>query len=275
MNTNKNYTRVVFGLMVLALLVLGAVINAKAQDADALTIMDDSHKTYYYAGDGGHAKVSMILTDKKGRTREREFWMLRRDVEDMGDQRYYTYFLKPADVRRTGFLVHKNAEGNDNRWLYIPALDLVKRIAANDRGSSFVGSDFAYEDVSGRLPILDTHEIMGEDMVNDRPVLKIKNTPKDAKTAAYAYRISYLDKENHLPLKEEYFDKKDRLVRLFEILKVENVEGYPTASVRRMTNTKKGSFTVLSFSETTYESKLDADDFSERMLKNPPREYTR
>jgi len=275
MNGISNYAKVVFGSMIMALLVIGATMEAKADDADALAIMNKSHKTYYYAGDGGHAKVMMVLTDKKGRTREREFWMLRRDIEDMGDQRYYTYFLKPADVSRTGFLVHKNAEGNDNRWLYVPSLDLVKRIAANDRGSSFVGSDFAYEDVSGRLPIMDNHELMGEEVVGDRPMIKIKNTPKDPKTADYAYRISYLDKENHLPMKEEYFDKKDRLERVFELVKVETVEGYPTATVRRMTNTKKGSFTDLSFTETTYETKLKADDFSERMLKNPPREYTR
>lgn len=275
MNTYKNFTLVVFSLTIAALLTLGAVMDAAAQDGDALAIMNDSHKSYYYAGEGGHAKVNMMLTDKKGRTREREFWMVRRDVEDMGDQRYYTYFLKPADVRRTGFLVHKNAEGSDSRWLYIPSLDLVKRIAANDRGSSFVGSDFAYEDVSGRLPILDTHEILGEAMVNDRAVLKIKNTPKDANTADYAYRISYIDKENHLPLKEEYFDKKDRLARLFETLKVEDVEGFPTATKRRMTDSKKGSFTDLTFTEMTYVATLDADAFSERMLKNPPQEYTR
>jgi outer membrane lipoprotein-sorting protein len=275
MNTYKNFTLVGFSLIVAALLTFGVVLEAAAQDGDALAIMNDSHKTYYYAGDGGHAKVSMVLTDKKGRTREREFWMVRRDVEDMGDQRYFTYFLKPADVSRTGFLVHKNAEGSDSRWLYIPSLDLVKRIAANDSGSSFVGSDFAYEDVSGRLPIMDNHEILGEDTVNDRTVLKIKNTPKEAKTADYAYRISYIDKENHLPLKEEYFDKKDRLARVFDALTVEDVEGFPTATKRRMTNTRKGSFTVLTFTDMTYVATLDADAFSERMLKNPPRKYTR
>lgn len=267
MNTYKTLALVLFGLLV------GTAVAA-AQDSDALAIMNDSHAAYYYAADGGHAKVNMVLTDKKGRTREREFWMVRRDVEDMGDQRYFTYFLKPADVRRTGFLVHKNAEGNDDRWLYIPALDLVKRIAADDRGSSFVGSDFTYEDVSGRLPILDGHEILGEDTVGDRAVLKIKNTPKDPKTAEFAYRLSYIDKENHLPLKEEYFDKKDRQVRLFEILSVENVDGFPTATARRMTNVKKGSFTDLNFSELSYEASLEAEAFSERMLKNPPREYT-
>jgi hypothetical protein len=260
----------------LALLALaGAAPVTQAQSQDALAIMNRSHAAYYYAAEGGHAKVAMVLTDKKGRAREREFWMVRRDVEEMGDQRYFTYFLRPADVQRTGFLVHKNAAGNDDRWLYVPALDLVKRIAADDRGSSFVGSDFTYEDVSGRLPILDDHQILGEERLAERVVYKIKNRPKEAGTAAYAYRISYIDKEHHLPLKEEYFDGKDRLQRVFEILEVQDVEGIPTAVTRRMTDAKKGSFTELSFSELSYETTLAAEDFSERMLRNPPRDYTR
>ena len=256
-----------------ALFTLFAAGSAQAQDPTET--MNESHAAYYYAKDGGYAKVEMTLTDKKGRTRERMFWMVRRDVEDMGDQRYYTYFLEPADVRRTGFLVHKKAEGNDDRWLYIPALDLVKRIAADDRGSSFVGSDFTYEDVSGRLPLLDNHELLGEDTVTGRAVYKIKNTPKDRGTADFAYRVSYVDKENLLPLKEEYYDDKDRLQRVFEILEVKEVEGVPTATMRKMTDSKKGSFTELSFTEVSYETALEADDFSERMLKNPPRRFTR
>jgi len=268
MNYRGISTLVILGLLV------GAGV-ALAEDDDALEIMNKSHLAYYYAGDGGQAKVDMVLTDKKGRTREREFWMLRSDIEEMGDQRYYTYFLKPADVSRTAFLVHKQAEGNDNRWLYIPALDLVKRIAADDRGSSFVGSDFSYEDVSGRLPNLDAHTLMGEELLNDRPVYKIKSTPKDAGTAEYQYRISYIDKENYLPLKEEYFDKKNELMRVFEALEVKDVEGIPTATARRMTNAEKGSHTDLAFTDMSYASVLEPDKFSERLLKNPPREYTR
>jgi outer membrane lipoprotein-sorting protein len=217
----------------------------------------------------------MVLTNKKGKTREREFWMMRRDVEDMGDQRYYTYFIKPADVSRTAFLVHKNAEGDDNRWLYIPALDLVKRIAADDRRSSFVGSDFTYEDVSGRLPVLDNHELMGSDTAMGRAATKVKSTPKDAKTADYVYRITWVDDETKLPLKEEYYDKKDEIVRRFEISTVENVEDIPTATVRTIYDLEKGSHTTITFTEMTYVTDLNPDDFNERLLKNPPREYTR
>ena len=63
-------------LLTLAL-ALGAGSSAGAGDPSALELMNEMHKTYYYAGDGGSAKVTMVLTDKKGRTRERAFWILR------------------------------------------------------------------------------------------------------------------------------------------------------------------------------------------------------
>lgn len=260
-------------LSIVFLFTAATLLPARADEASEL--MSASHQAYYYAADGGHARVEMTLVDKKGRTRAREFWMLRRDITDMGDQRYFIYFIKPADVMGTTFLVHKKVEGNDDRWLYLPSLDLVKRIATDDRGSSFMGSDFRYEDVSGRLPVLDNHEIIGAGQALDRPVAKVRSTPKDPKTADYAYRINWIDDATKLPLREECFDKNDVLFRVFEVGKLEDVEGIVTATERTMSNVKKGSRTLLTFSDLTYETKLEAKDFSERLLKNPPREYTR
>ena len=260
--------------ILLTTLIALAAAAGVARAEDAAKIMDDAHLAYYYAGDGGQAKVMMTLTDKKGRTRERQFWMLRRDIADMGDQNYYTYFIKPADVRKTGFLVHKHADGNDNRWLYVPALDLVKRIAADDRSGSFVGSDFSYEDVSGRLPVLDDHTLVGEDTVRERAAWKIKSTPKDAGTADWQYKFTWVGRESGLPLKEEYY-KKDKLVKVFEVEAVETIDGFPTATVRTMKDVKRGKSSTIRFEEISYQTELEPGDFTERLLKNPPREYTR
>ena len=262
--------RIVLSVALVALaLAAGA---ATAQDAAAL--MDSAHAAYYYAGEGGQAKVTMVLTDKQGREREREFWMLRADLADMGDQNYYTYFIKPADVRKTGFLVHKHADGNDDRWLYIPALDLVKRIASDDRAGSFVGSDFSYEDVSGRLPILDAHELLGEETLLERPAYKIKSTPKDAGTADWDTKLTWIGKASMLPLKEEYY-KGDKLVKVFTADAVETIDGFPTATVRTMKDVKRGKQSTIRFESISYKGGLPAAEFTERLLKNPPRETTR
>ncbi|MBI3872020.1 MAG: outer membrane lipoprotein-sorting protein [candidate division Zixibacteria bacterium] len=241
----------------------------------ALGLMNQSHLAYYYAGDGGHARVNMILSDGRGRTQTREFWIARRDIADMGDQNYYTYFLKPADVARTALVIHKKAQANDDRWLYVPALDLVKRIAADDRRASFVGSDFTYEDISGRLPSLDKHEAIGPDSALGRAATKVKSTPVNPKTADYAWRVTWVDVDSKLPLREEYYDARGTLQRRFEITKIETIEGIPTATERTMTNLQSGHSTTIRFTDVTYKPDLKAEDFNERLLKNPPAAFTR
>jgi hypothetical protein len=196
--------------------------------------------------------------------------MLRTDVEDMGDQMYYTYFTKPADVRRTGFLVHKHADGDDDRWLYIPSVDLVRRIAADDRRSQFVGSDFTYEDVSGRLPSLDAHELMPSETLDEKEVLVVKSTPLDGGTADYAWRKTFIDPEIKMPLREEYYDDQGEMIREFLVERMETVDGIPTAVERTMIDLKKNHRTTISFSEVTYGVELKPEQYTERLLKNPP-----
>ena len=152
----KNLTIITMVLLA-GLLIVSNVVQAQ----DAQEIMKKSHMAYYYAGDDGIAKVHMQIVDKKGRERVRDFVMLRLDKEDGGDQYYYTYFTKPSDVSRLTFMVHKHADANDSRWIYVPSVDLVKQISADDKNSSFVGSDFTYEDVSGRHWTEDNHTLLG------------------------------------------------------------------------------------------------------------------
>lgn len=127
-------------------LALGLVARAaRAEDVpDVQTIVNKANIVAYYQGDDGKATVKMTIRDKQGNTREREFNILRKDVTDGGDQNYFVYFQRPADVRRMVYMVYKHADVNrdDDRWLYMPAYDLIKRIAAGDKRTSFVGSDF-------------------------------------------------------------------------------------------------------------------------------------
>src|SRR4030067_583622 len=117
----------------------------------------------FYSGNDMRAKVTMRLLSKEGGERVRELIMARRNVKTGGDQKYFILFLRPADVRDMTFLVWKYPLQDSDRWLYIPAIKLVKRIAANDKRSSFVGSDFSYEDVSGRAVGEGRHAILREE----------------------------------------------------------------------------------------------------------------
>lgn len=256
----------------LVLLSLSRPIQAEeeAGETTALAIMEESHLNFYYAADGGRSKVEMTLTNKKGRTRVREFWMFRTDIEDLGDQNYYAYFIKPADVRRMAILTLKHAKKSDDRWLYVPAIDLVKRLAASDNHSAFVGSDFTYEDVSGRLPALDSHERLPDTTLNDKPVIVIKSTPVDPKTAKYAWRVSWIDQEVMLPVQEEFYNKKGEVSRRMVVDRIETIEDIPTAVERTMTTLKSKHSSTITFNEVSYKVDIKANKYNERLLKNPP-----
>lgn len=257
-----------FTILLLPLFVMALQLRAAETAPDVKEIVELANKASYYAGNDGRSDVTMTITDAQGRTRTREFVILRRDDEDGGPQKFYVYFKKPSDVRKMVFMVHKYIDKDDDRWMYLPALSLVKRIAASDKRTSFVGSDFYYEDVSGRGVQEDAHELI--ETTADSFVLK--NTPKDAASVEFSYYTVEIDRETHLPLKAEYFDKQGKKYRVVEALEVKEIQGFPTVVKSRVQDLATGSATVSAFDKIKYDIGLKDSIFTERYLHRPPRQ---
>jgi len=256
--------------LITGILLLAAGLAAAAGKT-AEEIMKEAHLNMYYSATDGRALVNMELTDKRGKVRKRSFVMLRLDIEDGGEQKYYTYCTEPGDVRRTGFMVWKDPAADDARWIYIPALDLVKRISAKDKGSSFMGSDFTYEDVSGRHWSDDLHELLREEVVGGRDCFGVQSVPKEADD--FARKVTWVSKDWMLAEKEEYYDKKGKLFRIFRADEVKEIGGIPTVTRRSVENAKKKSSTVIYFVDVEYDVGLEEKLFTERYLKAPPKKY--
>ncbi|MBC8316359.1 MAG: outer membrane lipoprotein-sorting protein [Desulfobulbaceae bacterium] len=231
-------------------------------------IVNKANMAAYYAGDDGRSEVQMTITDSQGRTRNREFVILRRDEVDGGEQTFYVYFQKPSDVRKTVFLVHKHIDRDDDRWMYLPALDLVKRIAASDKRTSFVGSHFLYEDVSGRTITEDDHELIEETAA----FYVLQSTPKDAGSVEFSSYTIWIDKKTYLPMKAEYLNKEGKKYRIVEALEVKDIQGLPTVVKSRVDDLDSGGNTVTEFKEVKYNIGLEETIFTERYLRRPPRE---
>lgn len=252
-----------------------AVLTLASVHAFALTvdeIVDKANQAAYYAGNDGQADVRMVITDSSGGERIREFRILRLNT-GAGTQKFYVYFKEPADVRNQVFMVWKEVaqDKDDSRWLFLPALNLVKPIAPGDKRTSFVGSDFVYEDVSGRALREDNHELIQE---TDTQYL-IKNTPKNPGAVDFSEYTVAVDKTTFLPVKAEYLDKNGKLFRRVEAVKVETVQGHPTVTESRVDDLARGGHTVNFFSNIQYDTGLKEMIFTERFLRRPPREATR
>jgi hypothetical protein len=250
-----------------------AEANAPAEQIpDVQTMVEKANIVAYYHGNDGKAKVHMEIINKQGQTRERDFVILRKDEKDGGDQKYYVYFRRPADVRGMVFMVHKQAgwKNDDDRWLYLPALDLVKRIAAGDKRTSFAGSDYLYEDVSGRSLDADTHELKD----SGDQYFVVRNTPKDPDMVEFSYYDASIDRTTFLPMKMEYYDKDGNLYRVIEVQEVQEIQGFPTPVKSVVHNLEAESKTVMTYSDVQYNIDL-ANIFEERYLRRPPSEALR
>lgn len=246
-------------------------------------IVNKTNHVAYYQGFDGRANVKMTITDSQGRQRNRELTIIRWDQPDpnqpkegqskdssfCGEQKIYAFFNRPADVYKTVFMVWKHLDKDDDRWMYLPALDLVKRISATDKRTSFVGADFSYEDVSGRNINDDVHELVKA--TEDYYVLK--NTPKDPKLVEFAYFEMWIHRESFIVVKTDYYDNQDKKYRTYEALEIKQIHGYSTVTKAKMTDLRTKGNTVAEYSNVEYDIGIPESVFTERYLRKPARRY--
>ncbi len=254
--------------------------QAKAAELSAEEIINRANYSAYYQAKDGRAQVKMTITDNKNNSRSRKMTILRRDItnsDDLGSndyrsaQQFYVYFHRPSDVSKMVFMVLKYLDKDDDRWLYLPALDLVKRIAASDKRTSFIGSDFLYEDVSGRLLEDDNHQLLEV----SKNYYKLKHTPKNPANVEFAYFETYIHKTSFLPIQAIYYDISGQKIRTISATKVKNIQGFPTVVQSTAINHLTGSKTVMDYISVEYNIGLPKNIFSERYLRNAPKKHLR
>jgi len=282
--------------ILMCLLSLGSYTIAESTTAKAADVKSPEEKTLsvdeivnktnhvaYYLGFDGRAKVKMTITDSQGRKRIREITMLRWDQPDpnqpkegqrkdstfCGEQKLYAFFDRPADVYKTVFMVWKHLGKDDDRWMYLPALDLVKRISATDKRTSFVGAHFFYEDVSGRNIDDDVHELVK----TTKDYYVLKNTPKDPKLVEFSHFDMWIHRKSFIVVKTDYYDNQDKKYRTYEALEIKQIQGYPTVTKAKMTDLRTNGSTIAEYSNIKYEIGIPESIFTERYLRKPARRY--
>ena len=235
-------------------------------------IVAKTNHASYYQGKSGRAQVKMTITDKNKRKRVRQMTILRRNEgKSDGAQKFYVYFHEPADVSKTVFLVHKKIGSEDDRWLYLPGLDLVKRIAAADKRTSFVGSDFVYEDVSGRSLKADHHRLV---KTTDKYYV-LEHTPKAGGKVKFSRYMMYVHKGTFLPTKVEYYNRAGKKYRVMTVDSVSKIQGKPTVTKATIVDLSAGSKTVVEYRNVRYGLSLPDRIFTERYLRRMPVKYMR
>ena len=254
-------------IVMIILLSFSNIIYAESVDE----IVKKSSYVSYFQGKDCKYQVNMYIFDRNGNKRERRFIALRKNQKNNENQKYYVYFLRPSDVRKMSYMVWKYSNGDDNRWLYLPALDLVKRIVASDKRTSFAGSHFLYEDISGRNIREDKHELLK----TTKDYFILKNVPKKSSSVEFSYYIAWIHKKTFIPVKVLYYDKNGYKYREMKALKMKEIQGYPTVIFSVVNDIRTGGRTIMALRRIKYDLNLPENIFTERYLRKAPIEWLR
>ncbi|MBA2722965.1 MAG: outer membrane lipoprotein-sorting protein [Methylibium sp.] len=208
----------------------------------------------------------MELTEKDRSPRIREMVTYRLD-KGRGETVNLIRFLDPEDIAGTGLLSFDNADGSNEQWLYLPALDRVRRIAGDRKGGRFVGSDLYYEDLQDRKPSRDRHRLLGKDAVNGVTCDVLESVPLEAEDSVYLKRVSCIDRTTALALRVDYFEKDDATPTKRWILLAKKKHGdYWTVTDSRITDLLSGHETRMIVLDAIYDRGLPAKLFTSRTL---------
>jgi hypothetical protein len=228
-------------------------------------------------GDNIITTMQMQLIDKNKHKRVRNMRTYSKDIGK--DTKKLIFFLSPSDVKNTAFLTYDyNDEAkDDDQWLYLPALNKTKRIPSSDKDSSFMGSDFTYNDMTE--PTLDDYKfkVLKKSIVKrksgNQKVWIIEVLPKDKSVideTGYLKANVYVRSDNFMITRAKYWLKKAKRTKYMDVKKVEKIDGIDVATITTMT-TKKGKRTlhktILIQSEVKMNQDLKEDMFSTRTLE--------
>src|SRR5437660_8252062 len=119
----------------------------------------------------------MILVNAKGDRSERSLELRTLEGPDAGDKTLLI-FKDPPDVRGTTLLTHENRGGDDDQWLYLPALRRSRRIGSSNKSNSFVGSELAYEDLAPNEVTKQQYKYLREETLDGVRVWVIESAPR-------------------------------------------------------------------------------------------------
>ncbi|EGA69494.1 hypothetical protein VISI1226_18316 [Vibrio sinaloensis DSM 21326] len=212
------------------------------------------------------ATMEMVLKNAQGESSTRAMRLKSFEMANDGDKGL-TIFDQPRDVKGTAFLNHSHTTQADDQWLYLPALKRVKRISSRNKSGPFMGSEFAYEDLSSFELEKYTFNYLKDEQVNGDDSYVLEQIPTD-KNSGYTKQLVWLDKAHYRPLKIEFYDRKGSLLKTLTFADYKQyLNQYWRSHTMAMVNHQTGKSTLLKTSELAFKTGLKEKDFEKNVLK--------
>ncbi len=213
---------------------------------------------------GESAEMEMILINAQGEKIERKMVWKTMEVSGEGDKSIIT-FLWPADVKGSKMLTHSHKKGDDDQWLFLPALKKVKRISSRSKTGSFMGSEFSYEDLGSQELEKYDYKFIKDTKLNGKDHWIVERYPKD-KDSGYKRQVMWVNKANLQPSKVEYYDRKNEILKTANFKNYSKIQKWWRASSLEMVNHQTRKSSVLNWKSRKLGEKFSEREFHKNSL---------
>jgi len=252
-------------ILVAVLILIPIEVLAQTPEQKGLEIAKEADTRDDGFGDS-NVNLLMVLRNTNGDKSERNMLLKTLEVQGDGDKSI-SVFERPADVKGTAMLTYTHKTNADDQWLYLPALKRVKRISSANKSGPFMGSEFAYEDLSSQEVEKYRYKWLKNEDLDGKKCFVIERYPVD-NNSGYTREIVWMDQDQYRTFKVDFYDRKNALLKTLTFHKYQQYLGkYWRASELNMVNHQTGKITMLEFSNYQFKSGLSNEDFSQNSLK--------
>lgn len=256
-----------FGLIFTCLFFITSQLQAETPEEKGLRIakmMEAQNKGFV----GESSNMLMVLIDAHGSRVERKMDGKIMEVDDDGD-RSLMDFRSPLDVRGTKMLTWSHKDGSDDQWLYLPSIRRVKRISSSGQSSSFLGSEFSFEDLGSQEIEKFNFKFLKDKKIQGHDVWVLERTPKES--SGYSKQIMYVRKDIKTPLKIEYYDRREELLKTAEFKDFKKFDvgdkSFHRALKIHMKNKQTQKESIFEWEDRKLGVKHSKADFQQRTLR--------
>ncbi len=212
-------------------------------------------------------EVKMVLLDGEGDATEREM-LMKAMVEEDGDSFSMLIFTAPRREKGISLLTVSEKGEADKQYLYLPSSRRTKRITSSNKGSSFRGSEFTFEDLSDQKTEDYRFEMVTQEPCREQTCYVVDRFPKSDESS-YSKTRMWIDTEFFRPIKAEFFDRDNKLLKTMQADGYELFENqYWNPAEVVMSNIQTGKSTKMLSLSLEMNSGLRASEFTELAMRS-------
>ncbi|MFC1750704.1 outer membrane lipoprotein-sorting protein [Pseudomonadota bacterium] len=255
----------VVGALLVALFSPPSLSWAETAEEKGLAIATEGERRQDGFGDFS-VEMKMVLRNRQGQESIRYTRLSNLEVDGDGDKSL-SIFDEPADVKGTAMLTYTHKSETDEQWLYLPALKRVKRIASRNKSGPYMGSEFAYEDITSQEVEKYTYKYLRDETLDGMDCFVVERDPVD-KYSGYTRQVLWIDKDKYRPRKIDFYDRKNSLLKtLYQRDYQKFLEDHWRPGEMYMENHQNGKTTTIYWSNYKFQTGLTEKDFRVADLK--------